>query len=568
MIVLILGAVFMLAVSIFIHELGHLLCGKLVGVEARIFSLGYGKGIWKKRIGKTIYQITAIPIGGYVLFRGDDYSKTKKPKQGDLLATPPLRRMVPVLGGPFANLVLGFLLLFVLELSGDSPSSNRIFIEDANKVSSPAYNAGLRTGDKILSINGKPTESFEDIFTNVSLTSGDPIQVTYQRENETKTVEIVPNLYSAGGHPTIGVMPYGERRVVATFTYGEQISHFMATILDKEDKSSVYFQEKIEERKEEIPEELLKQHEIAEREKSLRRRALSFLKDGDMILTVAGVDVHTVPELQTELGKHQGKTIPVEVERKTYPLLTPWATEKVTIQIPVLGANVFEFWNIEHPKFPELGIPYFRLDSYDAEIENRLSNLKIQNQSFETADAFTSYLKTNAGKKEIWIGNMKYFADVNLKPIGLLGFRASMKFEAEKLQKESTVYSSLLGAGNKVYENVSTTLKGIGMLFSGLLSPKENLSGPIGIVQIAGISLEYGWVTYLDFVAKISLALMVMNLLPIPMADGGHIVLYAYEAITGRPLPRKAIEAIFRLGFFFLIGLGLYVSFNDVMRIF
>lgn len=61
---------------------------------------------------------------------------------------------------------------------------------------------------------------------------------------------------------------------------------------------------------------------------------------------------------------------------------------------------------------------------------------------------------------------------------------------------------------------------------------------------------------------------MVMNLLPIPMADGGHIVLYAYEAITGRPLPRKAIEAIFRLGFFFLIGLGLYVSFNDVMRIF
>lgn len=568
MIIMIFGAVFMLAVSIFIHELGHLLCGKLVGVEARIFSLGYGKGIWKKRIGKTIYQVTAIPIGGYVLFRGDDYSKNKKPRQGDLLSTPPLRRMIPVLGGPFANLVLGFILLFILELSGDSPSSNRIFIEDANKVSSPAYTAGIRTGDQIVSINGKPTESFEDIFTNVSLTTGDPIEVSYKREEIVKTVQIVPNLYSAGGHPTIGVMPFGERRVVATFTYGEQLSHFMANLLDREDKSSAYFQEKIEERKDEIPEELLKQREIQEREKSLRRRALSFLKDGDMILQVAGVDVHTVPELQTELGKHQGKTIPVVVERKTYPLLTPWATETVTIQIPVLGANVFEFWDIRHPKFPELGIPYFRLDSYDAEIENRLSNLKIEDKTFDKADAISEYLKQSSGRKDIWIGNMKYSADVNLKPIGLLGFRASMKFEAEKLQKETTVYSSFVGASSKVYENVFTTLKGIGMLFSGLLSPKENLSGPIGIVQIAGISLEYGWVTYLDFVAKISLALMVMNLLPIPMADGGHIVLYAYEAITGRPLPRKAIEAIFRLGFFFLIGLGLYVSFNDVMRIF
>ncbi|MCG6141887.1 site-2 protease family protein [Leptospira mtsangambouensis] len=568
MIVMIFGAVFMLAVSIFIHELGHLLCGKLVGVEARIFSLGYGKGIWKKRIGKTIYQITAIPIGGYVLFRGDDYSKNKKPKQGDLLSTPPLRRMIPVLGGPFANLVLGFVLLFILELSGDSPSSNRIFIEDANKVSSPAYRAGLRTGDQIVSINGKKTESFEDIFTNVSLTTGDPVEVSYKRGEDIKTVQVVPNLYSAGGHPTIGVMPFGERRVVATFTYGEQLSHFIANLLDREDKSSVYFQEKIEERKDEIPEELLKQREIQEREKSLRRRALSFLKDGDMILQVAGVDVHTVPELQTELGKHQGKTIPVVVERKTYPLLTPWATETVTIQIPVLGANVFEFWDIRHPKFSELGIPYFRLDSYDSEIENRLSNLKIEEKSFEKADAISEYLKQSSGRKDIWIGNMKYSANVNLKPIGLLGFRASMKFEAEKLQKETTVYSSFVGASSKVYENVSTTLKGIGMLFSGLLSPKENLSGPIGIVQIAGISLEYGWVTYLDFVAKISLALMVMNLLPIPMADGGHIVLYAYEAITGRPLPRKAIEAIFRLGFFFLIGLGLYVSFNDVMRIF
>lgn len=568
MILLIFGAVFMLAVSIFIHELGHLLCGKLVGVEARIFSLGYGKGIWKKRIGKTIYQITAIPIGGYVLFRGDEYSKNKKPKKGDLMSAPPLRRMIPVLGGPFANLVLGFVLLFVLDLSGDSPSSNRIFIEDSSQIFSPAYNAGLRTGDRITKVNGKPTENFEEIFTNVTLTTGDPISVEFERDGKLTEVQVVPNLFSAGGHPTIGVMPFGERRVVATFTYSEQLSHFIGNVLDKDDKSSEFFQEKLEERKAEIPEEILKKREILERERSIRRRALTYLKDGDVILKVNGVSVQTVPELQTELGKYQGKTIPVLVERKVYPLLTPWVTQEETVEIPVLGANVFEFYDIRHPKFPELNVPYLRLDSYDPEIENRLSNLKIGNSSFESPDQITEFLKANSGRKDILIGNMKYSAEPKLKPIGLLGFRASMKFDPEKVERETSVLMAFGNASKKVYENVATTLTGIKLLFSGLLSPKENLSGPIGIVQIAGISLEYGWATYLDFVAKISLALMVMNLLPIPMADGGHIVLYAYEAIAGRPLPKKAIEVVFRLGFFFLIGLGLYVSFNDVMRIF
>ncbi|HMY68212.1 MAG TPA: site-2 protease family protein, partial [Leptospiraceae bacterium] len=64
MLLVIICVVLMLGICIFIHELGHLLCGMLVGVEARIFSIGYGKGVWKKRIGRTVYQITAIPIGG------------------------------------------------------------------------------------------------------------------------------------------------------------------------------------------------------------------------------------------------------------------------------------------------------------------------------------------------------------------------------------------------------------------------------------------------------------------------------------------------------------------------
>ncbi len=568
MILLILGAVVMLAVSIFIHELGHLLCGKLVGVDARIFSIGYGKGLWKKRIGKTIYQITAFPVGGYVLFKGDDYNKKLKGKKGELLSAHPLIRMIPVLGGPFANLVLGFVILFFLDLAGDSPASNKIYIDSSIEMNSPAYQSGLRTGDYIMSVDGKPTESFEDIFTAISLTAGNPVQIEFKRGSTISTVEIFPNLYAAGGRPTIGVEPYGERRVVSTFTYSEQVSFALSRILDKEDKSTEYFQSKWEERKEEIPEEYVKRKETADREKVLRRRAIEYLNDGDTLLSVSGSPVYTISDLQRELGKRQGEIVEVEVDRKTYPLLTPWVTEKATIQIPVLGAYVVDFQSIQHPVFSEFGVKAFSLASYDPEIENRLSNLRIENQEFSKMEDLVSYLKTNSGMHTIWVGNMKYRADVRLRPIGLLGFRPSLKFTADKVDRETSFVGALESASKKVTDYIGTTLTGLKMLFTGLLSPKDNLSGPIGIVQFAGISLEYGWFTYFDFVAKISLALMVMNLLPIPVADGGHIVLYAYEAIAGKPLPKKAIEVIFRVGFFFLLSLGLFVSFNDVMRFF
>ena len=168
----------------------------------------------------------------------------------------------------------------------------------------------------------------------------------------------------------------------------------------------------------------------------------------------------------------------------------------------------------------------------------------------------------------IQIGKLHYDTKFQLRAIGLLGFRPSMKFRPDSSQKKVGVWGALLVSAEKVYENVFISLKGLGMLLSGMISPRENLSGPIGIVQFAGMSLEYGWYTYFDFVAKISIALMFMNLLPIPVADGGHLVLYLYEAISGKPLPRNVINAIFRVGFAFLLLLGILVSINDITRFF
>lgn len=571
MLILAFGAIFMLAVSIFIHELGHLLCGMLVGVKARIFSIGYGRGIWKKKIGETTYQITGIPLGGYVMFKGDEYGKRLKGEPGELLSTPPLKRMIPVLGGPFANLVLGFVLLFVLELTGSDSPSNRIFIDPGIESNSPAYEAGLRSNDVITEINGESIENFEDIFAAVSLSKGDPIQVSYRRgESDIQQATLVPNLYSAGGRPTIGVEPAGERRVVATFTYSEQISEWMNQKLGKSEEAEKYFQERMQERieKGELSEEVARKINEGSQKKDIKARAVQYLNDGDVLLSVNGTDVYTITELQRELGKFRGEKVDLKVDRKTLPLLNPWATREETVRIPVIGADVIEFKNLKHSKFEEWNLDEITIASYDPEIGTRLYNLMVDGKRFSQVEDLVSYIQKNPGKRTVRFSGREYTADVGIRPIGLLGFRPSMKFHPETHVKDQNVFQALFGAGEKVYQNVATTLKGIGMLFTGFLSPKDNLSGPIGIVQFAGLSLEYGWRTYLDFVAKISIALMIMNLLPIPIADGGHIVMYAYEAIAGRPLPRKVMEAIFRLGFFFLIGLFIFVSFNDVLRFF
>ncbi|WP_296001430.1 RIP metalloprotease RseP [Rugamonas sp.] len=130
----------------------------------------------------------------------------------------------------------------------------------------------------------------------------------------------------------------------------------------------------------------------------------------------------------------------------------------------------------------------------------------------------------------------------------------------------SAPFSAVAKAAGKVWDTSALTLKMIGKMIVGQASLK-NITGPITIADYAGQAAHVGWVPYLSFVAFISISLGVMNLLPIPVLDGGHLLYYSLEVLTGRPVPERFAEMSRRLGVGLLAALIVLALFNDVTRL-
>lgn len=126
---------------------------------------------------------------------------------------------------------------------------------------------------------------------------------------------------------------------------------------------------------------------------------------------------------------------------------------------------------------------------------------------------------------------------------------------------------ALLKAPEKLWDLTVLTLRAITRLLTGQ-SGLEQLSGPVGIAQAAGNSLDMGWIRFIQFLAVLSLSLGVLNLLPLPMLDGGHLLLFALEGVTGRSLPENWLVVWQKVGFLLIVSFTLLAIFSDVKRLF
>jgi len=202
----ILAAALLFGLVIFIHELGHFLAAKFAGVKVLKFSIGFGPKLVGRTIGETEYVIAPIPLGGYVKMHGEDPDdETPEEALADpersFKAQPLWKRALIVFSGPFFNILLTFALFTGLLAGGvEVPVpdvKNLMPVIDGVDPDYPAAAAGMRPGDRILSIGTTEINTWIDVVTVVSKNPEVPLKFVVQRGDARETVEVAPRAVKA-----------------------------------------------------------------------------------------------------------------------------------------------------------------------------------------------------------------------------------------------------------------------------------------------------------------------------------------------------------------------------------
>jgi len=190
----ILSLLVIIAILVFFHELGHFLFAKWCKVGVETFSIGFGPKIFKKKFGETVYCISAIPLGGYVKMVGEEHGKTIAPEDISRSFTHKklYQKSLIVAAGPIFNFLLSILSLYILfQVSGV------YFYKPIVKAvtdNSPAYKAGIQSGDIVREINGQKIESFSDMQFQVHESNGEEINILFERKGRKIATRLKPEV--------------------------------------------------------------------------------------------------------------------------------------------------------------------------------------------------------------------------------------------------------------------------------------------------------------------------------------------------------------------------------------
>ena len=446
---IILAAIFLLGPLIAIHEFGHYWVARKLGVKVLVYSIGFGPTLlkWTSKKSGIQYQLSALPLGGYVKMldeREGDVKEEDRPYAFNRQS--PWKRIAIVAAGPLINLIFAIILFWILFLPAQEQLNTRV-----GKVlpNTPAATAQLHTGDKITAIDGAPVSTWENLNFALIERIGETgvITVAAERQGEVKQFQLPIQEFlkdqSQSALDALGFVPY--RPVIPAVVY-----------------------------------------KLSEDGAAIRQG----MKEGDRIVTIDGVAMKDWFDVVAVVQKSPEKLLNIAVQR-----------------------------------------------------EGKLVQLQVMPQ----------------GKRDN-MGNVS----------GMLGVQSHAgKVTIPDDYKQTIQYNpaeALVKAVEKTGQLSSMTLNSIVKMVRGLIG-LDNLSGPITIAKVAGQSAEMGWQTFISFMALMSVSLGILNLLPIPMLDGGHLVYYFIEAIRGKPVSEQIQLVGFKIGMVLLGSMMFLALFNDFMRL-
>ncbi|MEE2965240.1 MAG: RIP metalloprotease RseP [Acidobacteriota bacterium] len=204
-----LAFLFVLGVLVFVHELGHFLVARFHGVRCLTFSLGFGPKLIQTKRGDTVYCVSAIPLGGYVKMAGETAEDEREGKDDEFLSKSKWQRFQILIAGPAMNLILAVVVLTVVLYQG---AQVPVFQDEPPVVGSvtddsPAATAGVRPGDRILSVAGREVDTWEELYNAVYPRADREIEVVLRRDGDVRSITVTPVGQTKYNLGDLGVVP-------------------------------------------------------------------------------------------------------------------------------------------------------------------------------------------------------------------------------------------------------------------------------------------------------------------------------------------------------------------------
>lgn len=230
-----LAFIFVLGILVFIHELGHFLVAKKVGIRVDKFSLGFPPNIFSKKFGETTYCIGLIPLGGYVKMAGENPDEQSTGATDEFMSKTVGQRVAVIAAGPVMNYVLSIVLLVGIFWLGGRPifEPGKIVVGQLSD-DGPAENVGLKTGDQIIALDDNPVAEFDSLRLYVRDKKAVPVKVTWLRGADTMSATLVTKIdkqpNAEGGTDSVGIIGVTQRPIqYEYFGFLESVSRGVTT---------------------------------------------------------------------------------------------------------------------------------------------------------------------------------------------------------------------------------------------------------------------------------------------------------------------------------------------------
>ncbi len=541
----IIGFLIMLAPLVIVHELGHFLFAKLFNVKAEAFSIGFGPRVWRRQIGETEWRLSLIPLGGYVKLLGEDPEAPLKPedKARALQYQARWKRFFIFFGGPLFNFLWAILVYMTIIAVGEPQMTSYI-----GRVvpESPAAISGFVSGDTIRTVNGAPVTKFEEV--NAAIDQNPEKEMTFAVERHDILTGMPSNLnVKSTPHKADGFSVYGEQ------THVGEIDGLLPTA--RAPTVGVSNLETI--------------------------AGKAGLRTGDTIVRFSGHEIATWEDLERLYGAiAPGSPISVEAKAKMNPNQNATFTWTKPAKATDLGHD-FGLWSSEN--FIEKAVEKSPAEESGIKSGDRIVSIdgKEISHFFALKEAVQKGGEKNGKLKVSWEREGKIIeqtinptATVSRGPLLDKSTQYTIGVIPNIVWAEpKTIIERTLNPFTLVYRGTERMLTftyrnfvSIKKMFTGDVSV-ATLGGPILIGKIAGDSLSRGLVAFLSTMGILSIGLGVLNILPVPVLDGGHILLLVVEAIRGKPLSMKQLEAVQMFGLSIIAALMLVVLKNDLTRL-